>query len=367
MDRIAVTYQLTCEPGESPEAKARDITFEQTVELPPQLVSPEIESAVVGSIESIEPLDDTRFTVVISYPGVTVGRDLPQLLNVLFGNVSLKKGVLVTSVDLSGPLLGSLPGPRFGTEGLRQLCGVTERRPLLCSALKPMGLSPRQLADLSYRFALGGLDIIKDDHGLANQETAPFRERVTLCQEAVARANQETGGNTLYFPHVACPVDELPRVIDFVRSLGCTGVLAGPFLLGLDTVRWLAETSGLAILSHPALAGAFFHEDHGIAPDVMLGRIFRWIGTDGVIYPNVGGRFSFSERVCEAINARLREPLGTLRPCFPAPGGGIDVSRVPYWAERYGPDTIFLIGAALYAQEDLVRACRQLVEAVKRS
>jgi len=44
-----------------------------------------------------------------------------------------------------------------------------------------------------------GVDLIKDDHSLADQTSAPFAERVERCQEAVVRANDETGGNALYF------------------------------------------------------------------------------------------------------------------------------------------------------------------------
>jgi len=65
-----------------------------------------------------------------------------------------------------------------------------------------------------------------------------------------------------------------------------------------------------------------------------------------VIYPNVGGRFTFSAETCAAINARLRAPLGRWHRRFPAPGGGIDAARVPQWIERYGADTIFLIAGA---------------------
>ena len=54
--------------------------------------------------------------------------------------------------------------------------------------------------------------------------------------------------------------------------------------------------------------------------------------------------------MCEAINRNLRQPLGTLRPSFPTPAGGIDVERMPDWIKRYGTDTIFLIGSSLYAR-----------------
>jgi len=114
------------------------------------------------------------------------------------------------------------------------------------------------------------------------------------------------------------------------------------------------------------LAGAFFGENHGILPEVLLGDVFRVLGADGVIYPNVGGRFPFDDRTCQAINERLRGDLGNIRPALPAPGGGIDVKIVPHWLGQYGPDTILLIGASLYRQGDLTQATRRLVDTVER-
>ena len=368
-ERLRVTYLLTCTEGEDPATKARDIALEQTVELPPGSFPPEIEERIVGKVEMVEPLGDGRWRTVLSYDVGVVGDDTPQLLNLVFGNISLKAGILVTEIEWPASLLAHFPGPKFGIEGLRAMCasgGVRPRRPLLCAALKPMGLSAQQLADICYQFALAGIDIIKDDHGLANQKTAPFRERVERCQEAVAKANGQTGGNSRYFPNLIGSASGIGKRLEFVGSAGCRGVLLSPFLVGLDTVRWIAETSELAILAHPSLAGAFFHPSHGIAPEVMLGQIFRVIGSDGVIYPNVGGRFGFSEAACNAINASLRKPLGPLRPSFPVPGGGIDVAEVPHWIDRYGIDTIFLIGGSLYAQSDLTEAGRRLLEAVRR-
>lgn len=47
-------------------------------------------------------------------------------------------------------------GPRFGVEGLRQLCGVCSG-PLVCTALKPMGKCTAELAAIAYAFAKGGI------------------------------------------------------------------------------------------------------------------------------------------------------------------------------------------------------------------
>ncbi|HEX4602132.1 MAG TPA: hypothetical protein VH116_12115, partial [Gemmatimonadales bacterium] len=69
---------------------------------------------------------------------------------------------------------------------------------------------------------------------------------------------------------------------------------------------------------------------------------------------------------CTAINDHLRRPLGALRPACPAPGGGMDATRVAHWLERYGADTMFLLGGSLYAQPDLTRAAQRLADLVRR-
>jgi len=362
-DALRVTYYLTCAPGEDGAAKARDIALEQTAEMPLSAVPPEVH--VVGEVEAAERLRDGRWRAVIAYRPDIVGEDFAQLLNILFGNVSLKAGILVTDVDLPAVLLALWPGPALGIEGLRALTG-THRRPITCTSIKPMGLSAARLADLVYRFARGGIDILKDDHGLTNQATAPFAERVAQCQDAVARANAETGGRALYFPNITAGPRALAERAELARRAGCRGVLLLPMLTGLDTVRELATGSDLAIVTHPALAGALFRDDHGIRPEVLLGRLTRLAGSDAVIYPNTGGRFPWSEETCRAINERLRAPWDGVRRAFPVLGGGVDAARVPEWTERYGTDTVFLVGSSLYAQGDVERAAARLAEAVRR-
>jgi len=362
--RLRVTYHLACS-SRLAAARAQDIAFEQTVELPADAVPPEVARRVAGHVESVESLGRGRSRVVISFDPAVVCGDLPQLLNLLFGNISLKTGIVIAGLEWPNGLLAELGGPRLGIVGLRELTGARDR-PLLCTALKPLGLSAPQLAHLAYGFARAGIDLIKDDHSLADQTTALFRERVERCQEAVARANGETGGNALYFPNVTTVPSVMSERAGAARRAGCRGVVVNALPAGLGAVGAIAAATGLAIMSHPSLAGAFFHPDHGIAPEVLLGDLFRVAGSDAVIYPNVGGRFTFSEATCAAINARLRGPLGPVSPSFPVPAGGIDAARVPHWIERYGEDTIFLIGGSLYAQPDPATAAERLVAAVRR-
>ncbi len=363
MERLIVTYRLSCEADESPRQKALDIAYEQTVELPEQAVSPELAERIVGRIEELSPLSGDRHKLVISYCLDAVGDELTQCLNLLFGNISLKAGIRIDAIEWPARLLQAFGGPAHGIAGLRELLNVPSG-PLLCSALKPMGLSAQALGDYCAAFARGGVHIIKDDHGLANQPDAPFQERLERCQEAVASVNARSGGNSLYFPNVTAGYSELPKRLDAAKRAGCRGVLINAWVTGLDALRYIRDEFGFAIMAHPALTGAYFQPAHGIAPQLVLGDLFRLAGADASIYPNSGGRFGFTVETCEAINDALRRDLPGIKPALPTPGGGMDVRRAPDWVRRYGPDTIVLIGGSLYRQGDLEAASRQLAEAI---
>lgn len=234
-ERLRITYELTCARDESPEAKARGIALEQTVELPDSTLPEDIRERMVGRIEALEPIG-RRHRTTISYPVDAIGGELTQLLNLLFGNISLQSGIRVTAIDWPDALLTALGGPGHGVSGLRALTGVRDRA-LLCTALKPLGMSPEALAERARAFALGGMDLIKDDHGLADQPPAPFLERLQRCQEAVIAANAATGGSALYLPNVTAGPGELPARLWAAREAGCRAVLISPWLTGADALR----------------------------------------------------------------------------------------------------------------------------------
>ncbi|MBA1148764.1 ribulose 1,5-bisphosphate carboxylase [Ectothiorhodospiraceae bacterium WFHF3C12] len=364
-EQLSITYHLHCQPGESVEEKARDIGLEQTIELPHELAVRSGWLGYAGRVEDLEHLYGESYRAVLSYPGDAIGAELTQLLNLLFGNISLKDGIEITAIDWPESLLAALGGPGQGIAGIRDACRVPDRA-LLCTALKPMGLDAEALAGLSRAFALGGVDIIKDDHGLTNQPAAPFRERLPACQRAVEHANRETGRNTLYFPNVTAGRETLRERLDLAAEAGCRGVLVCPMLIGLEGMSWIRDQYGLAVMAHPSLTGSYFRPEHGLRPELLLGEIFRIAGADASIYPNVGGRFGFTASTCQAINDRLRGPLGELSPALPTVGGGVNVADIGHWLDRYGSDTIFLIGGSLYAQPDLTAAAASLIRELER-
>ena len=363
--RIRATYELGAASRRKALARARELTVEQTVEVPAACVPP-ASRRLVGRVEAIERESARTWRVRCSYEPAVVGDSLLQLFNLLFGNASLGRGARLADLTLPRRTLTHFSGPAFGVAGLRRLCGVPDR-PLLCAPAKPIGLSSAALAKICYAFAAGGADIVKDDHGLADQAAAPFQQRVARCHDAVQEANARTGGHAIYAPNLARGGPQALDDLDYALAQGCRGVLLSPLLIGPDTVRVIAARGDVAVLAHPTFTGSLLARRHGIAPAVLYGTLFRLMGSDAVIYPNAESRFPMTLADCLAINRRLRAPLGGLRTAFPVAGGGVDAARVPYWIKRYGRDTMFLVGSSLYTQRDLRAATARLVDSIRRS
>ena len=217
---------------------------------------------------------------------------------------------------------------------------------------------------MAYALAKGGIDIIKDDHGLANQVWAPFEERVRLCAAAVQKANAETGRHSLYAPCLNTPANEFLKRAQFAKQVGAGCVMVLPGITGWDSVRVLAADHDfdLPILVHPALLGGWLDYDaaeetsglhlhpHGLSHEFLFGVLPRLCGGDAVIFPNAGGRFQFTHNECHLVANGCRQPMGRFEPILPSPAGGMKLHRVEEMRRTFGDNTLFLIGGALLEQ-----------------
>ncbi|HET7470446.1 MAG TPA: RuBisCO large subunit C-terminal-like domain-containing protein [Gemmatimonadales bacterium] len=363
-ESLRVTY-LVRAPARDIAARAEALMLEQTVELPRATAArdPWVAAHILGAVERIEPAGEDRHRVTIAQPLATAAGDPAELLNVLFGNCSLQPDVTLADVTLPDSAFAWLPGPRAGIAGIRALAGVVGR-PLLATALKPMGLRPDRLAALCGLFARAGMDLIKDDHGLADHAFCPFELRIEACLRAVEDAARDTGRTALYVPSVMGTPDRIARQLEFARGAGVRAALVSPMVIGLPVLAQLASASdGLPLFAHPSFGGVLRAEE-----PALFGKLFRWFGADAVIYPHTGGRFAYSRQTCRAIAAALRAEHPCIRPAFPVPAGGIKVERVPELLEFYGPDAILLIGGSLLeAGDNLFDVTRGLVERLARA
>ncbi|MCH8567391.1 MAG: hypothetical protein LAT67_03975 [Balneolales bacterium] len=369
MTRFTVSYKLVADHEDEAMALSEKVAGEQSVEVPDDVLSPRIFEIFRGHTQKVSQTSESSWESKISYDSRLLGDDLSQFLNVLLGNVSLYNGVKVTGLSWDKLEHLQLNGPANGINGVRALCSAKSRenrRPLLCSALKPIGLSTAEIAEICYQFALGGIDLIKDDHGLANQASSPFEERVAACTAAVQKAADETGHKAIYLPNVTADGEQTLRRFSIAKKAGAGGALVIPHLCGLHQMNKLAaDAEGFPIMAHPAFSGSYvLSNSFGFTPEFLYGELWKAFGADFSIYPNYGGRFSFSMESCKKINSACREELSaTKKNCFPAPGGGIQRNSIRQFSEWYGKDTTFLIGGSLYQHPGGVKtACTELID-----
>jgi ribulose-bisphosphate carboxylase large chain len=359
-DQIVVTYSV---PTEGARETADAIRVEQSIEFPFELAPEWIQQEVVGQIVDIQPTEGNRSLVTISHNVENTGFEFPQLLNVLWGNVSILPSIRITSIHYPDSLLSKFKGPRFGVPGLRQMFDAPTR-PLASTALKPMGSSPSDFAKAAYTIAKAGFDTIKDDHSLANQKWAMWEERVAAVADAVAQANSETGRNCLYAPSLNLPANEIFDAAKRAKQLGATSLLILPGLCSHDVMRVIAENDEVAlpIMAHPAFLGSLvISSEQGLAHGIVFGEWARMVGADITIFPNFGGRFSFSKEQCLDIRDSAQRPFGGYKPIFVSPAGGMTPARIGEMVSIYGKDTASLIGGALH-RGDLATNSAEMVK-----
>ena len=200
----------------------------------------------------IEDIGNGIFAVRIALAAETVGHDAGQMINMLFGNTSIHDDVVLDEVEIPEILAMTFGGPRHGIKGMRERVGAGPRA-LTCSALKPQGLSPAKLAILASKFAQGGIDYIKDDHGLADQAFSPFTARV----DAIATALRPFGMRTRYVPSLSGDLDTMRAQIAIAAGLGIDTVMVAPMIAGFSNFHALVrEHPGTAFMAHPTMAGA---------------------------------------------------------------------------------------------------------------
>ena len=360
MSRLVVTYRVRA-PSRHVAAVAEALALEQSVEVAAAVVrDPWVREHVVGRVEGIAAVDEERHDVRIALATVTTGGDVAQTVNMLFGNSSLHDHVELVDVAMPDDFARGFPGPRFGIEGLRERLSA-HGRPLTCAALKPQGLPPERLAALCRDLVLGGVDVVKDDHGLADQSYAPFAQRVAACQRALAQAARETGQRALYAPSLVGPPAKLAAFARVARDEGAGMLLVAPALVGLAAFHELVAAVDVPVLAHPAYAGAT-----RIAPPLLLGKLFRWLGADAVIFPHHGGRFAYSRATCAALVDEARRPDRGWKPMLPVPAGGLAVERVGELVGDCGIDVMLLLGGSLLmAGDDLVARTRAFTKAAR--
>ncbi|TDF96650.1 2,3-diketo-5-methylthiopentyl-1-phosphate enolase [Paenibacillus piri] len=341
---------------------------------------------------------DRYADITIAYPDANFSRDIPALLVTVFGKLSMDGRIKLIDLSFSPQFISGFPGPKFGIAGVRNLLGVHDR-PLLMSIFKSViGHDLAALREQFYLQAAGGVDLIKDDEILFENPLTPIEKRVEACLQAAEQAKRETGQELLYAVNLTGPTFGL---LDHARKAiahGANALLFNVLAYGFDVLSELSRHPDIKvpIMAHPALAGAFYPSAyHGIAANVLLGKLMRLAGADLVLFPSPYGSVVMPREENMAIkevllteaaesyvysgsssanNVQTGAPAGTsavasdsvgtpagtsgrsaaaapvlpLKTSFPVPSAGIHPGLVPLILKDFGDQTVVNAGGGIH-------------------
>ena len=117
-------------------------------------------------------------------------------------------------------------------------------------------------------------------------------------------------------------------------------------------------------MTHPSFLGSFVTSpENGFGHAALFGQLMRLAGADVTVFPNYGGRFSFTREECAGIAQATREDMGHVKPMFPGPGGGMTTDRARDMLEVYGREFMLLSGGGMHRHSsDLTRNAQYFVE-----
>lgn len=310
-----------------------------------------------------------RYIVRVAFPIENCGFQIPMLLTMVMGDVSMSGMLKLVDLDLGSHYVEAFQGPKFGLQGIRSMVGTD--RPLICSILKPcVGIGAKQASEIFYSHAIGGADVIKDDELMVYSAEFRMEERVRACMEAEKRAFEETGEHTLYLTSIT---DRPDRVLDNARraiDAGANGLMITPLSTGIATIQMLAENPDIQvpIFSHPALLGAMsWSPDFGISEHILVGKLFRLAGTDINAQPVPYGRFTHLREKFLKIFKVSKTPMGHIKPVFTQTGGGINPINAMNVLTDVGNDVMLVAGGSIQAHpmglSAGIRAIRQCIQA----
>ena len=371
MSEIIATYLLHDE--RNPEKKAEEIALGLTVGSWTNL--PELDQSQlhkhkgrVVSIEGLPAVNKEQSLLRIAYPTINFSIDLPAILTTVFGKLSLDGKIKLLDLQFDDGLKRLFPGPRFGIEGLRQKLNVYDR-PLLMSIFKGvLGKDLNFLSEQLKQQALGGVDLVKDDEILFENELTPFEKRIAAGKAVLQEVMEQTGHRTLYAVNLTGRTSQLKDKARRATELGADLLLFNVFSYGLDVLQELREDSEIALplMAHPAISGALASSpEFGFSHSLLLGKILRYAGADLSLFPSPYGTVALEKPLTLSIANELTKE-DVFKKAFPVPSAGIHPGLVPLLIHDFGIDSVINAGGGVHGHPGGARggalAFRQAIE-----
>ncbi|MHA1732626.1 MAG: RuBisCO large subunit C-terminal-like domain-containing protein [Promethearchaeota archaeon] len=305
-----------------------------------------------GEIERGHP--DRSYFVRIAFPTVNID-SLPMLFTAAIGNISMAGKLKLVDLEFPKEWVSQFKGPKFGIDGIRKDSGVKER-PLLNNMIKPCtGHTAKVGAELFYKAAVGGCDVVKDDELIANPKFNTLDERVHAYMEAADRASEEKGEKTYYTANVTSDLPDVLELANKVQDWGGNAIMINYLATGLSVMRAIAEDPSikLPIMAHMDFAGVWYCDPwSGLSSWLTLGKLPRLCGADWIVTPAPYGKAPFMKSQFMEVLLNQTLPLYDINQVMPMPSGGITAGMVEQAIKDAGNDILIGSGGGIHAHPD---------------
>jgi 2,3-diketo-5-methylthiopentyl-1-phosphate enolase len=296
---------------------------------------------------------------------------IPMLLSTVIGNISITHGLKLVDLAFPKAWLEDFKGPKFGIDGIRKLMKIP-KRPLLNNMVKPCtGHTAEVAADLVYKAAVGGCDVVKDDELISDPPFNRLEDRIVKVMEAVDKADSEKGEKTLYTINITTRFPDMFEYADKMIELGANALMINYLTTGFEAMRQIAEDPSInvPILGHMDFGGTYFGgEWTGMTSMLTFAKLPRICGADTVVIPAPYGKAEILEERYEQNLKALRYPLQHIKPTLPMPSGGITQGMVEKCIKEAGTDILIGSGGGIHSHPEGpiagARAFRQAIDAV---
>ncbi len=297
----------------------------------------------VGRVAAVSQREH-RGQAEIAYPSSLFGTDMAGLLTVIFGKISFSPGMRLEAVNGDAIYLMRVKGPKFGLEGLRRRAGREgANRPLLMAILKPgLGPSDEPIAEQFGRLVGAGTDLVKDDETRIDLTVDDALRRL----EKVLAAGKGLG---TFVTHLTGPAFELRDRAMRLQKAGAQAFLFCPYTYGLSLLQSLCADPEILIpiFAHPAFTGIMGSGASAISPEVSLGTLLRWAGSDGVLFPSPYGTIALTKEDAYKVHSALIRPEGQLKMAASVPSAGIMPEYVAQIKADFGADVVVNAGTGM--------------------
>jgi len=316
---------------------------------------------------------------------------MPQLYSSVVGNIFGMKaldGLRILDIDFPNVYVKSFKGPQFGIDGIRKYMKVYDR-PFTATVPKPkVGMTTEEHAQTGLNAWTGGVDFLKDDENLTDQNFNRFDKRVKLCAKMRDKAEKITGEVKDYFINCTAETNEMIKRAKFAKNYDFKYVMVDMLTSGwasLQTLRNHCQDSKQAIHAHRAMHATFTRNPfHGVSM-LVLAKCAKLVGVDNIHIGTVVGKLvspksevmvleheledsSIHEQLAQGV---LQQKWFGMKPMIPVSSGGLHPGLVPYVLDLLGKDCCLQLGGGIHGHPqgtyEGARALRQAIDAYNQN